>query len=225
MRKALLDCCYIDWSKISPAIFGSMFQSVMNPKERRNLGAHYTSETNILKLIKPLFLDELWAEFETIRSVSETSGLKTEQVLQMHNAYLLLQNDRGYLLINQQNAHERILYERFMNAFSGKAIATQRSLFPATIDLSAAGNEKTALEKMLDQYKHFSTDLKFSKREKLLRSIALQQGIKAGISLTAKEMTALVTDLFSCDVPNSTPNGKPTYMSFKKEELDKMFGR
>ncbi|WP_293871946.1 DNA methyltransferase [Flavobacterium sp.] len=68
MRQALLDCCYIDWSKISPAIFGSMFQSVMNPKERRNLGAHYTSETNILKLIKPLFLDELWAEFENVKN-------------------------------------------------------------------------------------------------------------------------------------------------------------
>lgn len=68
MRQALLDCCYIDWSQISPAIFGSMFQSVMNPKERRNLGAHYTSETNILKLIKPLFLDELWEEFESIKS-------------------------------------------------------------------------------------------------------------------------------------------------------------
>lgn len=67
MRQALLDCCYIDWSKISPAIFGSMFQSVMNPKERRNLGAHYTSETNILKLIKPLFLDNLWKEFESIK--------------------------------------------------------------------------------------------------------------------------------------------------------------
>lgn len=68
MRLALLDCCYIDWSKISPAIFGSMFQSVMNPKERRNLGAHYTSESNILKLIKPLFLDDLWAEFENIKN-------------------------------------------------------------------------------------------------------------------------------------------------------------
>lgn len=67
MREALLDCCYIDWSKISPAIFGSMFQSVMNPTERRNLGAHYTSETNILKLIKPLFLDDLWREFESIK--------------------------------------------------------------------------------------------------------------------------------------------------------------
>ena len=67
MRQALLECCYLDWSKISPAIFGSMFQSVMNPKERRNLGAHYTSESNILKVIKPLFLDELWKEFEACK--------------------------------------------------------------------------------------------------------------------------------------------------------------
>jgi len=68
MRQSILNCCYLDWSKISPAIFGSMFQSVMNPKERRELGAHYTSEKNILKLIKPLFLDELWQEFETIKT-------------------------------------------------------------------------------------------------------------------------------------------------------------
>lgn len=74
MRQALLNCCYIDWSKISPAIFGSMFQSVMNPKERRNLGAHYTSETNILKLIKPLFLDDLYAEFESIKAASTSSA-------------------------------------------------------------------------------------------------------------------------------------------------------
>lgn len=67
MRQALLNCCYLDWSKISPAIFGSMFQSVMNPTERRNLGAHYTSEKNILKLIKPLFLDELRQEFEKVK--------------------------------------------------------------------------------------------------------------------------------------------------------------
>lgn len=67
MRKILLECCTLNWGKISPAIFGSMFQSVMNPKERRNLGAHYTSEKNILKLIKPLFLDELWKEFESVK--------------------------------------------------------------------------------------------------------------------------------------------------------------
>lgn len=64
MRKILLDSCLLDWGKISPAIFGSLFQSVMDEKARRNLGAHYTSEKNILKIIKPLFLDDLWKEFE-----------------------------------------------------------------------------------------------------------------------------------------------------------------
>ena len=68
MRETLLDCCALDWSKISPAIFGALFQSVMDEKARRNLGAHYTSEKNIQKLIRPLFLDELWAEFEKIKS-------------------------------------------------------------------------------------------------------------------------------------------------------------
>jgi type I restriction-modification system DNA methylase subunit len=67
MREALLDACALDWSAISPAIFGSLFQSIMDEKARRNLGAHYTSETNILKLIKPLFLDELHAEFERVK--------------------------------------------------------------------------------------------------------------------------------------------------------------
>lgn len=66
MRQILLDCCTLDWSKISPAIFGSMFQSVMKPEERRSLGAHYTSERNILKLINPLFMDALREELTRI---------------------------------------------------------------------------------------------------------------------------------------------------------------
>lgn len=68
MREALLDACALDWSAISPAIFGSLFQSIMDDKARRNLGAHYTSEENILKLIKPLFLDNLWSEFQKVKS-------------------------------------------------------------------------------------------------------------------------------------------------------------
>jgi len=67
MREALLDACALDWSAISPAIFGALFQSIMDTKARRPLGAHYTSEENILKLIKPLFLDDLWAEFEKMK--------------------------------------------------------------------------------------------------------------------------------------------------------------
>jgi len=67
MRNTLLECCKLNWSRISPAIFGSLFQSAMDPDRRRNLGAHYTSEKNILKLIKPLFLDDLYKEFENVR--------------------------------------------------------------------------------------------------------------------------------------------------------------
>lgn len=70
MRATLLYCCALDWSGISPAIFGSLFQNIMDetPNARRNLGAHYTTEENILKLIRPLFLDELHAEFEKIKN-------------------------------------------------------------------------------------------------------------------------------------------------------------
>lgn len=71
MREILLECSRLDWSQISPAIFGSLFQSVMDPETRRNLGAHYTSEKNILKLIKPLFLDQLWDKFHKVKNNSK----------------------------------------------------------------------------------------------------------------------------------------------------------
>jgi len=68
MRQALIGCTDFDWSKISPAIFGSLFQGVMDSAERRAVGAHYTSEENILKVIRPLFLDALRAEFAAIKN-------------------------------------------------------------------------------------------------------------------------------------------------------------
>ncbi len=70
MHKALMKACELDWSQISPAIFGSLFQSIMDADARRNLGAHYTSEANILKVLGPLFLDELKAEFERAQKSS-----------------------------------------------------------------------------------------------------------------------------------------------------------
>lgn len=67
MRNLLLEACEMDWSKISPEIFGALFQSVMDVEQRRSLGAHYTSEENILKVISSLFMDELRGEFEDLR--------------------------------------------------------------------------------------------------------------------------------------------------------------
>ncbi len=200
---------------------------------------------------------------DTLFSPLQHSPITGDELTQLHQTYIAAQTGTGIMLIHQQNAHERILYERFIKAVDGKPIAVQQSLFPAVIELTAAdtvlltellpemlalgyqlelfghnsfvvqgtpadvlqGNEKTAIEKMLEQYKNFSTDLKYSKREKLLRSLAWQQAIKAGMALTQKEMKALAENLFACAAPNITPNGKPTYTELKKAELDKMFGR
>lgn len=68
MREDLLDCCRFDWGAVSPAIFGSLFQSVMDKAERRKKGAHYTTEPNIMKVIGPLFLDDLRAELDHLKT-------------------------------------------------------------------------------------------------------------------------------------------------------------
>jgi type II restriction/modification system DNA methylase subunit YeeA len=72
MREKLLNVCGFKWQIISPAIFGSLFQSVMNKEERRKKGGHYTSEKNILKVIEPLFMDELRAEFVRLKARRDT---------------------------------------------------------------------------------------------------------------------------------------------------------
>ena len=82
MRGALLDACRFDWSGISPAIFGSLFQSVMDPSERRAQGAHYTTEKNILKVIEPLFMDDLRAEFARLKSRKDSRRLAELQRFQ-----------------------------------------------------------------------------------------------------------------------------------------------
>jgi DNA mismatch repair protein MutL len=182
---------------------------------------------------------------------------------QLLNTYITVPSKNGFLLIHQQAAHERILYEQLKTASKDKPVATQRSMFPSSLELTPAdaaimeeilgdlqhlgymiepfgkntyviqgtpadvvqGNEKHTIDILLEQYKHFSPEVKFSKREKLIRSLARQQAIKTGIRLTEKEMGQLVNDLFACEQPNVSPDGSPIYLEFKQEQLDKMFGR
>ncbi|MAU51466.1 MAG: SAM-dependent methyltransferase [Roseovarius sp.] len=87
MRAALLNACRFDWTPISPAIFGSLFQSVMDPQERREKGAHYTTEQNILKVIEPLFLDDLRAEFARLKALRRDRRRRLE-AFQRHLAGL-----------------------------------------------------------------------------------------------------------------------------------------
>ncbi|WP_207491540.1 DNA mismatch repair endonuclease MutL [Aridibaculum aurantiacum] len=182
---------------------------------------------------------------------------------QLHNTYIVTPTAVGFLLVHQQQAHERVLYEKYSQAVHGKQMPTQQSLFPSTIQLGAGdtelmhellpdlkvlgyaiepfgnntfvvqgtpadildGNEKMAIELLLEQYKHFSSDVKFSRRERLVRCIARQQAIKTGRSLSQREMLTLVEELFACNTPNITPGGNPTYMEFKQDYLERMFGK
>lgn len=189
--------------------------------------------------------------------------LENSACIQLLNTYIVASTNRGFILVHQQLAHERILYERYNQALRGKAVATQRSLFPTTLHLATPdavlltelltdlqqlgyqiepfgkdafvvqgtpadledGNEKVVMEKLLEQYKHFSSDVKFSKREKLIRSLAWQHAIKAGSSLSEKEMQTLAYELFECMHPNTTATGNPTFIEFRKEYVEKLFGK
>ena len=194
---------------------------------------------------------------------STTELLEDKALVQIYNSFIIASTNRGFILINQQSAHERILYERYLAAANGKPVASQRSLFPTTLNLTTQdavllneltqelnllgyliepfgkdsfiiqgtpadvfqGNEKNAIENLLEQFKHFSSEMKFSKREKLTRLLAWQHAIKPGTYLTEKEMKTLVEEMFACQQPNITPASKPTYIEFKKEYLDSLFGK
>ena len=187
-------------------------------------------------------------------------NIELKQVL---HSYIIAPVNNSFLLINQQAAHERVLYERMKKIAIGKPAVTQRSMFPSTLELTPAdavllnellpdlqmlgyliepfgnncfviqgtpadlesGNEKQLIDFTLEQYKHFNTEIKISNREKLIRSLARQRAVKTGNRLTEPEMRELIGSLFECEVYNTAPDGNPTYLEFKLEQIERMFGR
>ena len=195
----------------------------------------------------------------------ESEGVTVDEdatLLQVNNTYIIAPVQTGFIMVHQQLAHERVLYEKYQKA-TVQPHATQKSLFPVVLELSVAdavllediiedlaiigyeiepfgqnsfiiqgipadvisGNEKNAIELLLEQFKHFSGDIKFSKREKLIRCMARQSAIKAGQSLSQKEMHSLIESLFNCDTSNVTATGAPTYIDFKEAYLDGLFSK
>jgi len=232
--------------------------------ESRNSGLKDWPDVYLPENIPGQSTEGMQISFEKSAPVFSDITLQEDcNLIQLQLTYILAATNRGFILVHQQLAHERIIYERLTEAAMGKSVAYQRSLFPVTLQLSAPdavlltellpellqlgylvepfgrdsfviqgtpadmiqGNEKHVIENLLEQFKHFSNELKFSKREKLIRSLAGQQAIKAGMSLGAKEMTALVQDLLACRSPGVTANGSPTYVEFKKEYLEQLFRR
>jgi DNA mismatch repair protein MutL len=185
------------------------------------------------------------------------------RLVQLQNSYIVCETDGGFLLIHQQAAHERVLYEKFMLALSGKPLAGQPGLFPQTLTQStpdalmlqemlpalqalgytiepfgkdsfivqstpagqAETNAKKVIENLLEHCKHAGNEKITSLHEKMIRSLAWQQAIKSGTPLNETEMRSLTGDLFRCLQPNTAPNGRPVFVEFKKEYLEKLFGR
>jgi DNA mismatch repair protein MutL len=219
-------------------------------------------------------VEPVWTPVNTQQSqplTTEWLGTAPNRIMPIENAplqqlmatYIVTPTNRSFILVHQQAAHERILYEELKAAAAGHPIPSQKSLFPATLTLSAPdaivltellpdlnvlgytiepfgkdsfiiqgtpgdmsqGNEKGVIESLLEQYKNFSSEIRFSKREKLIRSLARQQAIKPGTPLTDKEMRTLIDVLFACAQHNVTPGGDPTYIEFKKDYVEKLFGR
>ena len=218
-------------------------------------GQDETTPANDNYIVKPSSMG-LYKQNEGV-SVNEDATL-----LQINNTYIIAPVGAGLIMVHQQLAHERVLYEKYQKT-SIQPHATQKSLFPVVLELSVAdailledivedlavigyeiepfgqnsfiiqgipadvisGNEKNAIELLLEQFKHFSGDIKFSKREKIIRCLARQSAIKAGQQLSQKEMHSLIESLFNCDTPNATATGAPTYIDFKEGYLDNLFSK
>jgi DNA mismatch repair protein MutL len=184
-------------------------------------------------------------------------------VMGLHNSYIVYQTSEGFWLIDQQGAHERILYEQLQQSSTEKPFAAQRTMFPITLSLPPAdaalltelcpslvalgflleagssgeftiqatpaaiqsGKEKSIIESLLEEYKHYNADAGYSMREKLIRSLVKHRRIKAGTTLSEKEMRQLVMDLLACKQPGQTPDGKPTYLAFSNSYLSSIFGK
>ncbi|TAN13633.1 MAG: DNA mismatch repair endonuclease MutL [Chitinophagaceae bacterium] len=182
---------------------------------------------------------------------------------QIHGKYILQQIKSGFILIDQQSAHERILYEEYKRASRQQPLPSQQSLFPQKLILSPAdavllneilvdlrtlgydiqsagdytffihgipgdldaGNEKESIEQLLEQFKQFSDELRMNKREMMIRSLASQHAIKSGQNLSAAEMQNLIDRLFACEQPQVTAGGRNTFLTFRLDELDKLFGK
>ena len=193
----------------------------------------------------------------------EPAFAETEKqtLIQLHSKFILAQLKSGSLIIDQERAHTRILFEKYIQNFANGQGTTQQLLFPETIDFIAADaelinelqaeikqlgfdfekmgkssfvisgapvelkeqNVKKIIEGLLEQFKLNESELKLKKHENLAISMARSASIRSGKKLSYQEMKALVDELFSCEMPYSLPNGKPTIITLNLEDLNQQF--
>ena len=197
-------------------------------------------------------------------TTDDAAGPQDDRLLwQLHEKYILTQIKSGLMVLDQNAAHERVLYEQALQSMENGMGLSQQLLFPHTVEFSApdfelfkeliddfrslgfdvepfsgrsvvirgvpaeirAGDERTVLRDILDQYKAYRQGLQIKGKENLAKSIARRSAIRPGVRLTTKEMRGLIDQLFDCEMPYACPHGRPTLIKIPIEELDKRFGR
>jgi len=194
---------------------------------------------------------------------SSGAGSSAELLWQLHDAYVLTQIRTGLVIVDQQAAHERILYEKALESLSDGFGLSQQLLFPRTLEFDAAdfvllqelipdlrslgfdleqfggrsimlrgvpadmvaGDERSVLDEVLEQYKHFEVVEQLTGHENLARSIARKSAVKPGKRLSHREMRALIDQLFLCSTPYSSPGGRPTIVKLSVDELRERFNK
>jgi DNA mismatch repair protein MutL len=204
--------------------------------------------------------DAVQTSLSPLSESTENLTLK-EKFFQVLNKFIVVESSAGLLLIDQQAAHERILFEKYLKQVNENAGATQQELFPVTINLSAGDfhlvqeleedirklgfdvrefgantyvihgtpfgipqtDGKVLVEKLLEQYKNHKEDLNIDVHERLVRAMVKNTSIKQGQSLSPEAMTELINDLFACEKPYLSIEGKPTVVVLSANEINTLF--
>lgn len=208
-------------------------------------------------------------EEEQFSLIPDAPGETEEQVpqeksvFQVHNRFIITTIKSGMMVIDQQAAHERILYECFLEKLERSQGASQQSLFPQNIELNTtdfelakelmddlkamgfdlrefgknslavygipaeieSGNESALLHGLLENYKQNLGSMKLERRDNLARSLARNAAIKAGKILSRDEMNHLIDELFACQMPQVSINGKSTLFKMTLEDLLRRFDK
>ena len=192
--------------------------------------------------------------------VDWTQEIQEKQLLQIKNQFILLEGKTEILIIHQQRAHERVLFEYYQNLFENKKVESQQLAFPFNLTFSnsdylliiqlkeplynlgfgfelkgenkieinsippecAEGNLEIIFEEILEQEKN-DNQLVISTKVKIAKVLAKNIAIKKGKKIEQKEMKVLISNLFACDLPSISPNGKPTIINLALNDITKHF--
>jgi DNA mismatch repair protein MutL len=256
--------------KVNPAFnpFETNKESSINSFKKKNISQQQLS-ANLD------FLDQNNSQnIKSADNISDNTGLEqnwsglvdaeTEiKTYQLHRKFILTQTSSGLLIINQQRAHQQILFEQFIFELNRNTAETQKLMFPKTIELNNSdfelirevlkeiknigfdievfgkntlainglpigveeANCEKIIEEFIEQIKNNANEISANNKNALAMSLARSSSIKNGRKLSSKEMNTLVDELFACENPYHSPNGKPIIIKINEEELDQRFDK